>query len=268
MTQSVTSRSSPIRSAADLLRGDYRPAEHGEAILFLDIDGVLLSGRAWLLPVNRRLQGAGAKLTRQEASKLIGREAVFDACAVALVSRICEATGARIVVASSWRYTVGYEQTRAKLLEQGLPEALLHEDWACPVSGSDTPDKAADIKRWLKEHGVTHPTGWLALDDEDIVPGATIRTDALDGLGAREAAAAVRYLGGTDPGLGVRTVPDGDMELVLQAFRGDRIAACRWLEGVDARTSRGQRPSALLARGQRDEAVRQLSALIGADDIS
>lgn len=237
-------------------------------VLFLDIDGVLLSGRAWLLSMNRRLQVTGAKLTRQEASRLIGREAVLDACAVALVSRICEATGARIVVASSWRYTVGYEQTRVKLFEQGLPEALLHEDWACPMARFSTPEKRPDIEYWLAEHSITHPGSWLVLDDEDIVPGATMRTDALDGLGAREAAAAVRYLGGTDPGLGVRTVPDGDMELVLQAFRGDRISACRWLEGVDARTSRGQRPSALLARGQRDEALRQLSAMVGADTMS
>jgi hypothetical protein len=237
-------------------------------ILFVDIDGVLLSGRAWLLPVNRRLQVAGAKLTRQEATKLIGREAQFDTCAVALVSRICQATGARMVVASSWRYTVGYEQTRAKLLEQGLSEAMFHEDWACPMARFSTPKKLSDIEYWLDEHRDTRPSSWLVLDDDDIVPGATMRTDALDGLGAREAAAAVRYLGGADPGLGVRPLPDSDMELVLQAFHGDRIAACRWLEGVDARTPRGQRPSALFARGQRGEALRQLSALVGADIMS
>jgi hypothetical protein len=234
-------------------------------ILFLDIDGVLLSGRAWLLPVNRRLQAAGAKLIRQAASKLIGRDAVFDACAVALVSRICEATGAQIVVASSWRYTVGYEQTRAKLEEQGLPEAIFHKDWACPLGDLSTPDKGADIRRWLEEHGVTRPGSWLVLDDEDIVLGATLRTDALDGVGTRDAAAAVRYLDGVDPALGIRPLPDGDMELVLQAFRGDRIAACRWLEGVDARTPRSQRPSALFARGQRSEALRQLPAVKGAN---
>lgn len=232
-------------------------------VLFLDIDGVLLSGRTWLLPVNRRLQAAGVKLTRQEASELIGREAQFDPCAVALVSRICEATGARIVVASSWRYTVGYEQTRVKLIEEGLPEAMLHEDWACPMGGFDTPDKAADITRWLEGHGVTHTGGWLALDDEDIVLGATMRTDAMDGLGARETAAAFRYLGGNDAKLGVRALSDRDRELVLRAFSGDRIAACRWLEGVDARTPRSERPAALLARNRREEALRQLASAIG-----
>lgn len=232
-------------------------------VLFLDIDGVLLSGRAWLLPVNRRLQAAGARLTRLEASKLIGCEAEFDACAMALVSRICEITGARIVVASSWRYTVGYEQTQAKLLEQGLPEAFFHEDWACPMARFSTPEKKPDIECWLEEHGDTRPDSWLVLDDEDIVPGATMRTDALDGLGAREAAGAVRYLGGTDAGLGVRALSDSDMELVLGSFHGDRIAACRWLDGVDARTSRSERPAALLVRDRREDALRQLAAVTG-----
>jgi hypothetical protein len=43
------------------------------SILFLDIDGVLFSGPAWLLPVNRRLQATGAKSTRREASDLVGQ---------------------------------------------------------------------------------------------------------------------------------------------------------------------------------------------------
>lgn len=230
-------------------------------ILFLDIDGVLLSGRAWLLPVNRRLQATGAKLTTQEASKLMGREVELDVCAVALVSRICEATGARIVVASSWRYTVGCEQTRAKLLEQGLPEAMFHEEWACTVDHSRTPEKRRDISIWLKDHDITAPGGWLVLDDEDIVPGATMTTDALDGLGAREAAAAVRYLRGTDAALGVRAIAEIDMDLVLKSFRGDRIAACRWLEGVDARTARRERPAALLGTDRRDAVLRELTGL-------
>ncbi|WBV42558.1 hypothetical protein [Pseudoroseomonas cervicalis] len=111
--------------------------------------------------------------------------------------------------------------------------------------------------------GIIQTGSWLALDDEDIVPGATMTTDALDGLGAREAAAAVRYLGGADAGLGIRALAEADMSLVLESFHGDRIAACRWLEGVDARTSRSHRPAALLARDRSEEALRQLAAATG-----
>ncbi|WP_255430405.1 HAD domain-containing protein [Roseomonas sp. 18066] len=191
------------------------------------------------------------------------REGQFDACAVALVSRICEVTGARIVVASSWRYTVGYKQTQMKLLEQGLPRTLFHEGWACPMARFSTPEKCDDITLWLEEHGITQTGSWLALDDEDIVPGATMTTDALDGLGAREAAAAVRYLGGADAGLGVRALSDSDMDLVRESFSGNRIAACRWLEGVDARAPRSQRPAALLTRDRREEVLRQLAVATG-----
>jgi len=123
-------------------------------ILFLDIDGVLLSGRAWMLPSNRLLKERAADLSRRQALDLLGREATFDACAVALAVRVCAATGAHIVVSSSWRYTVGLEGTRAKLLHQGIPAHLLHPDWACPMIRHGSPSKGADISNWLEEHGI------------------------------------------------------------------------------------------------------------------
>ncbi|MCO6415868.1 hypothetical protein JYK14_06720 [Siccirubricoccus sp. KC 17139] len=43
-------------------------------ILFLDIDGVLLSGRAWLLPANQSLQVRGAGLSTARSTELIGRD--------------------------------------------------------------------------------------------------------------------------------------------------------------------------------------------------
>ncbi|MFC3125121.1 HAD domain-containing protein [Pseudoroseomonas globiformis] len=233
-------------------------------ILFLDIDGVLLSGRAWLLPTNQRLQAAAAKLTRSQATELIGRDAAFDACAVALVCRICEASGARVVIASSWRYTVGYEQTRVKLLEQGLPEVLFHKDWACPMARFSTPEKGPDISFWLDEHGGARARPWIVLDDEEVVPGATLKVDGLEGLSASDAAAAVRYLGGTDAGLGVRPLPEGDMRHVVEEFSGHRVEACRWLEGAGGRETRRRRPSALLDGAERQAALRDLIAAAAA----
>ncbi|MCB4824278.1 HAD domain-containing protein [Roseicella aerolata] len=228
-------------------------------ILFLDIDGVLLSGRAWLLPANLSLQARGTGLTRRQSTEMIGRDAVFDPCAIALLARICEVTGAQVVVASFWRYTVGLEQTRAKLQEQGFPSGLLHEDWACPMARFSSPDKGADISHWLEERGVAQHGTWLVLDDEDVVPGATLRTNALDGLGVRDAAAAVRFFDSIDAGLGVGPLPEENMEQVVRAFGGDRVEACRWLEGADSREPRRHRPSALLSRGEREEALRRLT---------
>ncbi|MBB5694427.1 HAD domain-containing protein [Muricoccus pecuniae] len=229
-------------------------------VLFLDIDGVLLSSRAWLLPANQDLQAMSAGLPRWQSLQLVGHEVVFDPCAVALVGRICEATGAQVVVASFWRYTVGPELTRTKLLDQGLPGALLHEDWACPMVRHGSPDKNADISYWLEEHGIAHYGTWLVLDDENVVPGATLRTDGLDGLGARDAAAAVRFFGSVDARLGVGPLTEDDMKQVVQAFGGDRVEACRWLEGAGDREPRRQRPSALFSQGEREEALRRLTS--------
>jgi hypothetical protein len=65
---------------------------------------------------------------------------------------------------------------------------------------SGTPDKCADISNWLDEHGAAHSGSWLVLDDGNIVPGATLRTDALDGLDPRDAAAAVGTWAALIPG--------------------------------------------------------------------
>ena len=227
--------------------------------LFLDIDGVLLSGRAWMLPSNRLLKERAADLPRRQALDLLGRDATFDACAVALVGQVCAATGARIVVSSSWRYTVGLDGTRSKLLDQGIPADLLHPDWACPMIRHGSPSKSVDVSNWLEEHGIQRHGTWLVLDDEaHVVPGATLRTDTLEGLGVRDAAAAVRYLGRTDDALGVEELPEDDIERVLRAFGGEWIEACRWLQGADAAGARRHWPSALLARGGRGEAMQRL----------
>jgi hypothetical protein len=229
-------------------------------VLFLDIDGVLLSGRAWLLPANCGLREKVTDPFEYGATKLIGHEVSFDPCAVELVTQICAATGACIVVASYWRYTVGLEQTRSKLLEQGLSAKLLHDDWACPMIRHGSPDKRWEIMHWLGEHGVTQYGTWLVIDDDDVVPGATLCTDALDGIGVRDAAAAVRFFNDVDPVLGVAPLPAGDVERILRAFDGDWIGACRWLEGANIGQPGRFRPSSLLSVGKHAEALRCLEA--------
>jgi hypothetical protein len=169
-------------------------------------------------------------------------------------------TGAQVVIASFWRYTVGPEMTRTKLLGQGLEGVVLHEDWACPMVRHGSPDKNADISRWLEEHGIAHYGTWLVLDDDNVVPGATLRTDGLDGLGVRDAAAAVRFFDSIDEGLGVGPLTEDDMKQAVRAFGGDRVETCRWLEGADDREPRRQRPSALFSRGEREEALRRLKS--------
>ena len=122
-------------------------------ILFLDIDGVLLTGRAWLMPVNaeaRRLLREGRQQLI-EAAKMVR----FDPLAVNLAVRLCEQAGAKLVIASNWRHTVGPAATKAKLVDQGIPEALFHPDYACPVLRRGPRGKATEIWRWLDSHRTT-----------------------------------------------------------------------------------------------------------------
>ncbi|RKK04927.1 hypothetical protein EBE87_07235 [Pseudoroseomonas wenyumeiae] len=214
-------------------------------ILFLDIDGVLLSGRAWLLPANRRLQAKLTTMAGQGGTELIAAEAVFDPVAVELVNRVAEATGTQIVVSSNWRYRPGPRKTRCKLLEQGIRAELMHRDWFCVTASQFLKDKATDISRWLQAH--PDVSDYLAIDDEaDLVPGRTLPVDPLDGLGPREAAAAIRFFGAGHVALGVGALPPGDHEMVIAKHGGDRVSAAMWLEGVPVRLTRRHRPSFVL----------------------
>lgn len=228
--------------------------------MFLDIDGVLLSGRAWLLPANQRLQATMRTKSGRAAVMHLAADAVFDPVAVELVNRVAVATGAGIVVSSSWRYTAGPTATRGKLLEQGLLERLMHPDWACAPTGPGGGDKPRDIARWLEDH--PEVTDHLVIDDEPgLVPGRTLPVDPLDGLGPREAAAVVRYFEARDPGLGVGDLPVQDREMVVAAFGGDRVRAAMWLEGVQGKAPRRSRPSLALAGSGRR------SVLAGLEDV-
>lgn len=225
--------------------------------LFLDVDGVLLSGRAWLLPSNRYLRDTLANSSRPTATRDIIAQAVLDPVAVELVNCVAQATGASIVVSSTWRYSPGLEITRRVLLDQGIRADLMSSDWSCAVVAHQTIDKRRDIVDWLQAH--PEVTDYLVLDDEpDLVPGHTLVIDPLDGLGPREAAAAVRYLRGHDSTLGVGHLSVDDEAMVVDRFRGDRIKAACWLEGVEKRVPRRLRPSMALNGPQRVNALANL----------
>lgn len=212
-------------------------------ILFLDIDGVLLGGRAWMLPGNVALR---ADPTRHAATEM-----AFDPCAVTLVNRLCERAGARVVVHSSWRHDIGLGPTRAKLLAEGLVERHLHVEWACPHEDFST--RWEDIRAWMglnAREGSPRspgPTGIRhAILDDVACPDpelAWVAVDPVDGLTANPYRVACGLLGAPDPTFGVHPVSEGDMERVIEII-GDPVSAARFLFAADAS---GATPSALLA---------------------
>ncbi len=97
-----------------------------DPVIFLYIDGVLLTGRAWDMPVN----AAARELARRdpEAAALAS---TFDPRAVRLLNLLVADTGAKLVISSTWRYTVGPDETLAKLVAQGVPAGSFHTEWCC-----------------------------------------------------------------------------------------------------------------------------------------
>ena len=120
-----------------------------EPILFLDIDGVLLTGRAWAMAVN-----AEARELARRDPEAAAHAATFDANAVRLLVGLVEETGAKLVVASRWRYSVGPEETLAKLVAQGVAASIFHADWCCPMNRIRQ-EKCHDILQWLRDHRLT-----------------------------------------------------------------------------------------------------------------
>lgn len=243
----------------DDLEGEMRRAARGERILMLDIDGVLLSGRAMLLPGNEHKLGqrrvtAGQHSVRDEALK-----AAFDPAAVALVNRICRVAGAKIVVHSNWRKSVGLAETRTKLIEQGIAEDLLHEHWSTPIRAPHRDEKASEIIGWQIEHRMTPEPGprprldaaaessWYAakfatgynavvVDDEHLgqLTGATqLVVDPYEGFTVADARKVLGLWRAEDKLLCVYAVAASDWQRVVEAFDGNRLHAAEWLHTVD-----------------------------------
>jgi hypothetical protein len=148
-------------------------------VLFLDIDGVL---------------NAGAFCATAESSSL-------EADAVQHLNRILEATGAKLVLSSSWRYLIlggsmtvqGFEYL---LRTHGVVKGCLL-DHTC--ADEATAGRGRQILRWLDEHGPVE--AWAVVDDlaiEDLGEQRWrhVRTDARAGLSATDAEALVRILTG------------------------------------------------------------------------
>lgn len=157
--------------------------------VFLDVDGVLNS-QAWY----------DAKRARGE--RLHGAE--IDPWAVGCLRRILDATGAQVVLSSTWR---GSAELEARLIECGVP-----------LNGHRTPalpsrNRGREIAAWLRRH--PEVTEYVILDDDDdagsVTPARFIKVDGQRGLQdvnveaavllftAKAALAAVQGRGGAKP---------------------------------------------------------------------
>ena len=122
-------------------------------ILFLDIDGVLLPGRAYMLPYQ---------------TKPIVKE--FDPCAVSMINTVLsdDAVDAKIAIHSSWlrHWTeADGESVRHHMIEQGIEGRHFHDDPECLGSMHWRYDR---IDEWLYRHKEIED--FVVLDDEPCSP--------------------------------------------------------------------------------------------------
>lgn len=135
-----------------------------EKIIFLDIDGVLMSGKAFILPSNINIMD---KIKgKKHSPKDTALQLTFDPIAVALLNRLCDMTQAKIVIISNWRRNIGRDKTKEKLIEQGINKDYFHTDFYCPHKL--TSDKIHDLDFWLDEHRTT-PTPEFDFDVGDDI---------------------------------------------------------------------------------------------------
>jgi hypothetical protein len=128
-------------------------------IIFLDVDGVHLTGKYHMMEVNKKKRLEIIESIDKEdrsadyaARKEYSLSTVFDPTTIMLVNRLAEKSGAKIVIHSNWRRTVGHEATKNKLVEQGIKDEYFHEDYYCTYRM--TSEKIHDINQWLDDHRV------------------------------------------------------------------------------------------------------------------
>lgn len=152
-------------------------------VIFLDFDGVLNSN-AFLraLPPNDNPNRAEAMTSAR----------MIDPLAVARLQRIVAATGAEVVISSTWRLYRRIHELGALLQGHGF------KGWPydlTPAKFSSLP-RATEIDMWLEESDET-VTGFVVLDDDRLawIEGHTVLTDPEVGLTDADVEKAIAILG-------------------------------------------------------------------------
>jgi hypothetical protein len=149
-------------------------------LVFLDIDGVL---------------NDNAVCATAESSSL-------NPAAVARLNQVLRATGAKLVLSSSWRYLILDGSMSLQGFEYLLRTHGLDKDCLLGHTDADEacPGRAAQILRWLGQHG--SGASWAVLDDDVLDLGGQswrhVQTQRGVGLTDADAARVLAIL--TSPG--------------------------------------------------------------------
>lgn len=128
-------------------------------VLFLDVDGVLNSG-PWLMKETKESQEFHLRRDIPQAATDIDPEAI------ARLQRIVDATGAKIVLSSSWRYLY----RPAKFIELLRAHNFVGDLIGATPLSEDVPGRKCrgdEVALWLKEHSFLDIKKFVILDDDE-----------------------------------------------------------------------------------------------------
>ena len=154
-------------------------------VIFLDIDGVL-NDESWLRAVIARYPGA-FRWSIELAQELL------DPIRCARVQRICDATGAAIVIVSGWRRHAPAADIARLLANRGLTAPVIGAVGGVRFSGDTRDDATAE---WLHNH--PEVTRYVVIDDDALAWGSEwikrwVRP--VDGIGDEHVPRAIVILG-------------------------------------------------------------------------
>jgi len=133
-----------------------------DKIIFLDIDGVVCSIRSAIA------FGGYPHRVRAKDIKL------FDQVAIALIRRVCKERGAKIVLSSTWRFTVRYKSLAKKLDLPIIDSTAMHR----------REKRGDEIKQWLDKYPEVKVYA-IVDDDDDMLDEQVpffVKVDSQNGL--------------------------------------------------------------------------------------
>lgn len=149
-------------------------------IIFLDIDGVLNSASYQML------------LVQNDCAIEDQYGHLFDPECVKQLGRVIEHTGARIVISSDWKDTLGLDGLREMWKNRNLPGAVID------VTPTFSPHRGDEIERWLEN--ATEVGSYAIIDDmpetnfnPDQLPHF-VRTDGYQGITQKTAGRVIKIL--------------------------------------------------------------------------
>lgn len=149
-------------------KGNNKPKRRGKAYIFLDIDGVLNS-EDWY------------HYYWENDLKYTDKEYNLDFRAVNRINRLIEATGAEIVLSSSWRFDM--DVTKLRLSRAGLKYDIAKKLLGCEF-GVGSPTRGELIAEYVKNQKCRR---YVIFDDDNDMTDEQkekyfIRTDYVTGL--------------------------------------------------------------------------------------